>query len=77
MKEPEHHRRYREAWAAYRTNLDPEEARRLEREMDSAQERFTPPEFHAFKRTLPGFVEYWNDLPGLMLDRLTDSRPDT
>jgi hypothetical protein len=60
--EPSHHRRYRQAWDEYRTNTDAGRAKELEREMDAAQNYFAPREFHVFKLTLPGFVEYWSFL---------------
>ena len=61
-QEPEHHRRYRAAWTEYRTNLDPERAKELEQEMDSAQNHFGWDEFQKFKVTLEGYVEYWDFL---------------
>lgn len=57
--EPDHHRRYREAWDAYRTCFDDADAQLLERAMDAAQNSFGWDEFQEFKQTLPGYVEYW------------------
>lgn len=58
MTEPEHHKRYREAWEAYRKTGNPD----LGRKMDMAQNQFTWDEFQAFKKTLPGFCEHWQGL---------------
>lgn len=62
MREPEHHNRYRKAWEEYSTCFDKVRAKELEREMDSAQNHFGWDEFQEFKKTLPGYIEYWNFL---------------
>jgi len=54
--------RYARAWALHQYADMPDSAREiLEREMDSAQNRFGWAEFQKFKVTLPGFVEFWAD----------------
>lgn len=56
MSEPDHHRRYAEAWQAHRTPGNSEERlRELEKEMDSAQNHFGWNEFQEFKKSLPDF----------------------
>jgi hypothetical protein len=73
---PDHHRRYREAWIEYRTNFDEQRKIELEKEMDAAQSHFSWEEFQSFKQTLPSFVEYWNDLPQLLVNRGTATRQE-
>lgn len=61
-KEPIHHRRYRIAWSLYRDkNLNQDLKKNLEKEMDSAQNYFQYSEFQEFKKTLPGFIEFWDN----------------
>ena len=61
--EPSHYRRYRVAWEAYIDPDTPDACRLdLENEMDSAQNEFTFDEFQEFKKTLPGFVRFWQEL---------------
>jgi hypothetical protein len=55
-----HHERYRRAWLLYQSKgLSDEAKKALEREMDAAQEHFTYEEFALFKRSLPGFQDFW------------------
>mgnify|MGYP003660893880 CR=1 FL=1 len=59
---PEHHARYARAWKMHQDKGISDEAKRmLEKEMDSAQNHFEWDEFHTFKKTLPGFVQFWKD----------------
>jgi len=58
--EPEHHRKYRVAWMAYRDPDTPKDCLEdLQKEMDSAQDHFGWDEFQEFKVTLEGFEEFW------------------
>jgi hypothetical protein len=59
-QEPDHHRRYRNAWALHQdSDSTSEQKLLLEKEMDSAQNHFGWDEFHEFKHTLAGFEEFW------------------
>jgi len=70
---PEHHTRFRNAWLQYyyltrygRPSTDfssdfMRDARRLEHEMDQAQNCFTRDEFEEFQRTLPSYLGVWPD----------------
>lgn len=60
--EPQHCLDYRAAWQEYCTCFDADEAKRLERRMDQAQKHFSLNEFQVFKKTLPGYTEYWEFL---------------
>ena len=39
--------------------------------MDAAQNLFSWDEFQAFKKTLPGFVEYWGSIVDELREMLT------
>lgn len=72
---PIHQLRYARAWELYQDHKLSDYAQRvLEDEMDSAQNDFTFPEFQTFKRTLPGFVEHWNEKMQQILERLENAR---
>jgi len=71
MKEPIHHERYARAWSLHRDPDISDESRRiLEQEMDDAQNYFSWDEFQEFKRTLPGFDEYWEFLRKELIKKL-------
>ena len=54
--------RYARAWFLYRdTSLDDATRQTLEQEMDSAQNHFTWAEFQEFKKTLPGYEDFWTE----------------
>lgn len=60
---PNHTERYARAWDLYRSEGLSDEAKIiLEREMDEAQNSFSFDEFQEFKKTLPGFCEYWESI---------------
>lgn len=64
---PNHHLRYSRAWSLYQEKGLSEELKiSLENEMDSAQNLFGWQEFQDFKKTLPGYCEYWQKLGGLI-----------
>ena len=57
--EKEHEIRYRRAWELHQA--DGADKKKLEREMDDAQDHFTFEEFQVFKRTLPGYEKFWGE----------------
>jgi hypothetical protein len=60
---PSHHLRYAQAWKEYSSpGISESRKEELEQEMDSAQNKFGFKEFQEFKKTLPGFIEYWTKL---------------
>ena len=60
---PAHHIRYARAWALYQDEkLDDEAKLALEKEMDSAQNDFSFDEFQVFKKKLPGYMAYWENI---------------
>ena len=70
---PIHHERYARAWSLHRDPAMSDESRQiLEREMDDAQNHFTWDEFQEFKKTLPGFVEYWAEKKEELLSKLRE-----
>jgi predicted nucleotide-binding protein (sugar kinase/HSP70/actin superfamily) len=71
MNQPLHHQRYRRAWDLYQDeSLSPAAKKILENEMDSAQKYFGWEEFQEFKKTLPGFIEHWDNLTKNMTQAL-------
>ena len=57
---PSHHVRYARAWLLYQDQDISDDSRlALEREMDAAQNSFEWNEFQKFKKTLPGYVQFF------------------
>jgi hypothetical protein len=58
-----HYERYLRAWLLHQDPTCSEQSKLiLEREMDDAQNHFGWEEFQHFKITLPGYVEYWDQM---------------
>ena len=70
MDEPEHHKLFRQYWKEFQDCLTRKRSDTLKRSMDRLQERFGTDEFHKFKQTLPGYVDYWNALINEAYERL-------
>lgn len=54
---------YRAAWTSWCLSQDLTQKRELEKLMDSLQSQISSgpgPEWQAFAKTLPGFLEFWN-----------------
>ena len=56
-----HEKQYADAWDEY-CKGPTSRALELEGIMDQAQNHFTLDEFQEFKKTLPGYLEFWNAL---------------
>ena len=73
---PEHHRLYRQYWEEFRDCVSRKRSDELKRLMDEQQNLFYNMEFHRFKKTLPGYVDYWNALISEAYERLGGEEED-
>jgi hypothetical protein len=78
MEEPKHHKRYRVAWDAYRDPDTPRECfGNLRAEMDDTQKLFSDEEWNAFKKTLDGFEEEWENAKKRVVEQIEKLAKDT
>ena len=72
MSPDEAKEQYRATWSAYCLCTGPKQKRELEMLMDDLQPQICEgpgPEWDAFTKTLPGFLEFWGRWSSEMMDQ--------